>query len=152
MVPVGDIYSSAPAKYVVAAAPTGPNGNGSIAGAWGVGITAGTNNKDVADEFIKYLTSPEVLYQVAAGTGGFIPPVNEVIAQLGEEPKDIIMKKGLDTLENGVVSGVPASLYTDWGAVKAVYDNVFQTLWDNDGVVTKTFLDEQQEALEGLEK
>jgi len=152
MVPVGDIYSSAPAKYVVAAAPAGPKGNGSIAGAWGVGITAGTKNKDVADEFVKYLTRPEVLYQVAAGTGGFIPPVNEVVAQLGEEPKDIVMKKGLDTLENGIVSGVPASNYTDWGAVKAVYDNVFKTLWDNNGEVEKDFLDEQQKALEALEK
>jgi multiple sugar transport system substrate-binding protein len=152
MVPVGDIYSSAPAKYVVAAAPAGPNGNGSIAGAWGVGITAGTNNKDVAEDFIKYLARPEVLYEVAAGTGGFIPPVNEVIAQLGEEPKDIIMKKGLDTLENGVVSGVPASEYTDWGAVKSVFDTVFQEMWDNDGELAKAFLDEQQKELEKLEK
>jgi len=152
MVPVGDIYSSAPAKYVVAAAPAGPNGNGSIAGAWGVGITAGTKNKEVADEFIKYLTRPEVLYQVAAGTGGFIPPVDEVIAQLGEEPKDIIMKKGLDTLQNGVVSGVPGSDYTDWGAVKSVYDTVFKTMWDNNGSLDQSFLDEQQKALEALEK
>ncbi len=43
MVPVGDIYGSAPAKYEVAPAPAGPNGNGTIAGAWGgIGITAGT--------------------------------------------------------------------------------------------------------------
>lgn len=61
------------------------------------------------------------------------------------------MKKGLETLNNGIPSGVPASLYTDWGAVKSVYDTVFKSMWDNDGAYTVDFLDEQQAALEALE-
>ena len=92
----------------------------------------------------------EVLYDVAAGTGGFIPPVVEVVEVLGNDPADIIMKKGLDTLNNGVVSGVPASNYTDWGAVKTVYDEVFKTIWDNEGDFSQEYLDEKQADLEAL--
>lgn len=152
MVPVGDIYSSAPAKYEVAPAPAGPNGNGSIAGAWGVGITAGTENLEACEAFIRFITDTKILYKVAAGTGGFIPPVEEVISELGNDPKDLIMKKGLDTLNNGIVSGVPGSNYTDWGAVKAVYDEVFKQIWDDNGSFTQEFLDEKQADLEALLK
>ncbi len=152
MVPVGDIYSSAPARYTIAAAPAGPNGNGTIAGAWGVGITTGTEKVEAAQSFIKFLTNPDILYKIAAGTGGFIPPVEEVIAKLGNEPKDLIMKKGLDTLNNGVPSGVPGSLYTDFGAVKSVFDTVYKYMWDNGGTYTDEYLDEQQAALEALLK
>lgn len=152
MVPVGDIYGSAPAKYTVAAAPSGPVGNGTIAGAWGIGITSGTEKVEAAEEFIRFLTNPDILYKIAAGTGGFIPPVEEVIAELGNEPKDLIMKKGLDTLNNGIPSGVPGSLYTDFGAVKSVFDTVYKSMWDNGGTYTDAFLDEQQAALEALHK
>ena len=152
MVPVGDIYGSAPAKYTVAAAPAGPVGNGTIAGAWGIGITSGTEKVEAAEEFIRFLTDPDILYKIAAGTGGFIPPVEEVIAELGNEPKDLIMKKGLDTLNNGIPSGVPGSLYTDFGAVKSVFDTVYKSMWDNNGTYTDAFLDEQQAALEALLK
>jgi len=150
MVPVGNVYSSAPAKYEVAAAPAGPNGNGSIAGAWGIGITAGTTKREAAKMFVEFMTDKEVLYEVASGTGGFIPPVVEVVDVLGNDPTDIIMKKGLDTLKNGVVSGVPGSNYTDWGAVKGVFDEVFKELWDNSGEVSQEFLDGKQADLEGL--
>lgn len=152
MVPVGDIYGSAPAKYTVAAAPMGPVGNGTIAGAWGIGITTGTEKGEAAEAFISYLTNPDVLYKIAAGTGGFIPPVEEVIAELGNEPKDLIMKKGLDTLNNGIPSGVPGSLYTDFGAVKSVFDTVYKSMWENGGTYTDAYLDEQQAALEALLK
>lgn len=152
MAPVGDIYGAAPARYEVGPAPAGPNGNGTIAGAWGIGITTGTEKVEAAETFIRYITSADVLYKISAGTGGFIPPVEEVIAELGNEPKDIIMKEGLGTLNNGKPSGVPSSNYTDWGAVKSVYDTVFKTIWDNNGIVTTELLDEQQAVLEGLVK
>ncbi len=42
MSPVGNVYSSAPAQFVIGPAPAGDKGNGSIAGAWCLGITAGT--------------------------------------------------------------------------------------------------------------
>lgn len=150
MVPVGDIYGSAPAKFEVAPAPAGSVGNGTIAGAWGIGITAGTEKVEAAEDFIRYITSADVLYKIAAGTGGFIPPVEEVIAELGNDPKDIIMKKGLETLNNGIPSGVPSSDYTDFGAVKTVFDTVFKTMWDNNGEYTEELLNEQQKILEGL--
>lgn len=152
MVQVGDIYSSAPAQFVVGPAPAGPVGNGTIAGAWGVGITAGTEKAEAAEQFVRFLTRKDILYKISAGTGGFIPPVEEVISELGDEPKDIVIKKGLETLNNGIASGVPASNYQDWGAVKTVYDDVFKKLYDDKGIVDEAFLDEQQAALEALLK
>ncbi|MCK5128817.1 MAG: extracellular solute-binding protein [Clostridiales bacterium] len=150
MVPVGEVYSSAPAKFTIGPAPAGPVGNGTIAGAWGIGITAGTEKKSAADDFVKFITSEKILYKISAGTGGFIPPVEEVIEVLGNEPTDEVIKKGLGTLNAGIPHGVPGSNYQDWGAVKTVYDEVFQKLWDDDGVVDVAFLDTQQAKLEAL--
>ena len=152
MVPVGEVYAAAPAQFTVAAAPAGPEGNGTIAGAWGVGITAGTEKSKAAEEFVEFITRKDILYKISAGTGGFIPPVEEVISELGNDPTDVVIKKGLDTLNAGIPHGVPASLYKDWGAVKTVYDDVFKKLWDDKGVVDEAFLDTQQAALEALLK
>ena len=150
MGPVGQVYASAPAQFTIAPAPAGPVGNGSIAGAWGMGITAGTENVDAAQAFIEYMASPEVLYKVTQGIGGTIPPVQEVVDVLGSEPADEVVKMGLITLEAGIPHGVPGSDYTDWSAVKTVYDETFQKLWDDEGVVDAAFLAQQQEALEAL--
>lgn len=152
MVPVGEIYSSAPAQFTVAPAPAGPEGNGTIAGAWGVGITSGTPRMREAEMFVKFLTREDILYKISTGTGGFIPPVEEVIDVLGDEPTDEVIKKGLGTLNAGIPHGVPGSDYVDWGAVKTVYDEVFQKLWDDGGVVDEAFLDAQQTKLEDLKK
>lgn len=150
MGPVGQVYASAPAQFTIAPAPAGPTGNGSIAGAWGMGITAGTENLDAAQQFIEYMAKPDVLYKVTQGIGGTIPPVQEVVDVLGSEPADEVVKMGLITLEAGVPHGVPAADYTDWGAVKTVYDDTFKMIWDDEGVVDVDFLAQQQEALEAL--
>lgn len=155
MGPVGDAYQSAPAKFVVAPAPAGPAGNGSIAGAWGLGITEGSDNAELAAKFMEYFTSAEVLYDAATGVGGMIPPVVEVVDQLGASAGDKVISKGLETLENGVVSGVPGSEYTDWGAVKAVYDEVFAGVWEKDITSTSDLqaaLAKAQADLEALKK
>jgi len=150
MGPVGQVYASAPAQFTIAPAPAGPEGNGSIAGAWGMGITAGTENVDAAQAFVEYMASPDVLYKVTQGIGGTIPPVQEVVDVLGSEPADEVVKMGLITLEAGIPHGVPAADYTDWGAVKTVYDETFKKLWDDEGVVDVDFLAAQQTALEAL--
>jgi len=150
MGPVGQIYASAPAQFTIAPAPAGPVGNGSIAGAWGMGITAGTEKLEAAQAFIEYMARPEVLYKVTQGIGGTIPPVQEVIEVLGTEPADVVVKMGLITLQSGIPHGVPGSDYTDWGAVKTVYDETFKKLWDDKGVVDDDFLTSQEMALEAL--
>ena len=150
MGPVGQVYASAPAQFTIAPAPAGPVGNGSIAGAWGIGITAGTEKLDAAQAFIEFMTRPDVLYKVTQGIGGTIPPVQEVVDVLGSEPADVVVKMGLITLQTGIPHGVPGSDYTDWGAVKTVYDEVFKKLWDDMGVVDVDYLVSQQAALEAL--
>lgn len=150
MGPVGQVYASAPAQFTIAPAPAGPVGNGSIAGAWGMGITAGTEKLEAAQAFIEYMARPDVLYKVTQGIGGTIPPVQEVVDVLGSEPADEVVKMGLITLKTGIPHGVPGSDYTDWAAVKTVYDETFQKLWDDMGVVDDDYLATQQTALESL--
>ena len=94
MVQVGDIYSSAPAQFAVGPAPAGPSGNGTIAGAWGIGVSAGTEKAEAAKEFVKFITRKDILYKISIGAGGFIPPVEEVISELGEDPTDVCDQEG----------------------------------------------------------
>ena len=151
MGPVGQVYASAPAQFTIAPAPAGPAGNGTIAGAWGIGITAGTEKLEAAQKFVEYMIQPDVLYKITQGIGGTIPPVQEVVDVLGSEPADEVVNMGLITLQAGIPHGVPASLYTDWAAVKTVFDDTFKKLWDDKGVVDTDYLDMQQAALEALE-
>ena len=151
MGPVGQVYASAPAQFTIAPAPAGSEGNGSIAGAWGIGITAGTENLEAAQQFVEFMIQPDVLYSITQGIGGTIPPVQEVVDVLGSEPADEVVKMGLITLQAGIPHGVPSSLYTDWAAVKTVFDETFKKLWDDMGVVDTEYLDAQQAALEALE-
>ncbi len=55
-------------------------------------------------------------------------------------------------LQKGVLSGVPASEYTSWGAVKQVYDDVFAEMIIGTGVYDKALLDAAQARLEALKK
>ena len=41
------------------------------------------------------------------------------------------MQKGLEVLKNGVISGVPSSDFTEWGAVKTLYENIFEGIVKN---------------------
>ena len=150
MGPVGQVYASAPAQFTIAPAPAGPEGNGTIAGAWGIGITAGTEKLDAAEQFVQYMIQPDVLYKITQGIGGTIPPVQEVVDVLGSEPADEVVNMGLITLQAGIPHGVPSANYTDWAAVKTVFDEAFKKLWDDKGVVDTEYLNTQQAALEAL--
>ena len=91
--------------------------------------------------------------KIAEGTGGFIPPVQEAIDYLGDEAIDEVINKAVLVLENGIVSGVPAYLYQDWGAVKQVFDEVFvQMVLNGDGTVDQALLDEAADKLDALLK
>ena len=122
----GQVYASNETAFTLAPAPSGPAGIGSIAGVSGYAIMKGTANYDLALSFLEYLTRPDIQVKLAKGTGGFIPPVEEARDYLGDEAIDEVINKAVLVLNNGVVSGVPAYLYQDWGAVKACYDDVFE--------------------------
>jgi len=152
MARTGEAYRSNPSNYVIAKAPKGPKGIGSIAGVSGFGIPVGAENRDLAIKFIEFMTRPDIAVKVARGTGGFLPPIDEAIAVLGDSPVDEVIKKGVMVLQTGVVSGVPGSAYTSWGAVKQVYDDVFADMIIGTGVYDKAMLDAAQAKLEALKK
>jgi multiple sugar transport system substrate-binding protein len=149
----GQVYASNPTAYTLAPAPIGPTGIGTIAGVSGYAIMKGSENYDLAVDFLEYLTRPEIQVKIAKGTGGFIPPVEEAIDFMGEEAIDEVITKAILVLEQGVVSGVPSYLFQDWGAVKQVFDDVFlDMVLNGDGTVDQAVLDAAAEALVALLK
>jgi len=112
----------------------------------------GSANYDLAVMFLEYLTRPDIQVKIAKGTGGFIPPVQEAIDFLGDEAIDEVINKAVLVLENGVVSGVPAGNYQDWGAVKACFDDVFEDTILAGVEVDQARLDAAQACVDGLLK
>ncbi len=149
----GQVYSSNETQFTLAPAPSGPEGIGSIAGVSGYAIMKDSPNYDMAVKFLEYVTRPDIQVKIAKGTGGFIPPVEEARDFLGAEAIDEVINKAVLVLNNGIVSGVPAYLYQDWGAVKQVFDNVFEEMVLNgDGIVDVALLDAAHAELQALEK
>jgi len=149
----GQVYSSNPANFVVAPVPEGPAGIGSIAGVSGYGVLKNAPNKELAIKFLEYITRPDMQVKIAKGTGGFIPPVEEALNYLGDDPEDEVVAKAVMVLSKGRVSGVPGGDYQDWGAVKKVFDDVFvEMVLNGDGTVNKALLDEAQAKLDALRK
>lgn len=152
MIQAEKIYASSPEDYTVVSAPMGTLGTGSIASAWGIGISTGTTKLAGAEKFIEFITRPDILYDISANTGGYIPPIEEVLPMLGSSPMDVVIREGIYTLQSNVTHSVPSSLYTDWVAIKTIYDDIFAKLWADAGIVDSTYLDEKQEELDSLLK
>ncbi|MCG8453839.1 MAG: extracellular solute-binding protein [Spirochaetales bacterium] len=152
MVRCGDAYQSNPSAYILAPAPAGPKGIGSIAGTSGFAVVKGAPHPELAVKFIEYMTEPAMAVKVARGTGGFIPPIDEAIEQLGDSVQDEIIAKGIMVMKNGVVSGVPGGDYSSWGAVKQVYDDAFQELILKKGEVSTAYLNDAQDRIDALKK
>lgn len=149
----GQVYSSNPANFVVAPVPEGPAGIGSIAGVSGYGILKNAPNKEMAIKFLEYITRPDIQLKIGKGTGGFIPPVEEALNYLGDDPEDEVIAKAVMVLKKGRVSGVPGGDYQDWGAVKKVFDDVFvDMVLNGDGTVDTALLDKAQADLDALRK
>ena len=150
MGPVGVAYQSAPNKFVIGAAPIGSKGVGTTAGSWCYGIQKGAPNIENAKAFIAHVTSPEINYEICTGLGGYMSPVAEVQNLLGAEPGDEIMKAGAGILDTAIVTGVPASEYTDWNSVKLVYGDVFNKILNDKAMPDDAFFDEMQASIEDL--
>ncbi len=149
---VGDIYNSNPAQFVIAPAPKGPAGIGSVAGTSGFAVMKGAPNKEMAVKLIEYMTRPDVQLKIAKGTGGFIPPVDEALTLLGDSTQDEVIQKALHVMNNGVLSFIPPVYGPNWGSVKLVYDEAFNKLVLEDGAVDKAYLDKAQETIESYKE
>jgi multiple sugar transport system substrate-binding protein len=150
---VGQVYASNETQFTVGPAPSGPSGVGTIAGAHGLGIVEGTANFDAAVQLVEYMTRPEIQTKLNKGTGGFIPVVAEAIDFLGDEPSDEIIRKALIVLGLGIPSHLPVADFQDWGAVKQLFDDVYQEMvLGGDGTVDQALLDAKQAELDALRK
>ena len=150
MGPVGVAYNASPNDYVVGAAPKGPNGAGSTAGAWSYGIQKGTKNKELAEKFLSYVIDPKVNYELCTEFGGLLSPIKEVGSML--EKSDVIMTAGSKMLDTTMVSGVPSTQYTDWNAVKLLYGDLFNKILKDKAVPANDFFTELQTKLQALKK
>jgi len=148
MAPVGTSYNASPNSYVIGAAPKGSEGAGSTSGAWAWGIQKGAPHKDLAEKFIEYIAKPEVNYDFCTNFGGALSPIEEVGDIL--ESSDVVMRAGIEMLQTTKVSGVPATEYTDWNAVKILYGNAFDEMLKNKAVPSDEFLADLQSQLEAL--
>ncbi|HPE69857.1 MAG TPA: extracellular solute-binding protein [Thermotogota bacterium] len=125
---VGEIYKNDPTQFVIAPAPTGPAGIGSIAGTSGYALVKGSQHKELALKFLEYMTRPDIMLKSSKGTGGFIPPVDEALALLdSEDEQDLVIAKAIGVMQNGVLSYI-APVWSDWGQVKLVYDDIFKKM------------------------
>jgi len=148
---VGDIYRSNPAQFVIAPAPKGLAGIGSVAGTSGFTIVEGAPHKELAIKLVEYMTRPDIQLKIAKGTGGFIPPVEEAIDLLDDSIEDEIIHKALQVMDKGVLAFIPPMFGTKWGDVKLIYENAFRKLVLEDGAVDQAYLDNAQEKIDALE-
>ncbi len=152
MVRVGDVYRENPGNFILAPAPRGTEGIGTIAGASGFAVINGAPHKDLAIEFVKFMTDPARAIKISKGAGGFIPLVNESLSLLGDSPEDEIIAKGIEMLKTAIVSGVPGGDYVSWGDVKQVYDDAFRELVMTRQEVDLDYLNAAQEKLNQMRK
>jgi len=148
----GQVFASNETQFTLGPAPSGPAGIGSIAGVSGYGIMKGAPNRDLAIKFLGYLTRPDIQVKIAKGTGGFIPPVKEAVDYLGTDPTSEVINKALMVLNKGVVSGVPAGNYQDWGAVKKCFDDAFADTILAGKDMSQQRADQVQACVEALKK
>ena len=153
LIPVANAVAAAPAKYEVFPGPKGTSGKaGSIAGGHGIGLIKNSPNEAMAREFIKWLTAPDQIVHASLGT---IPPLAEATTALSNEPSDVVIKMGIETLKNANIEGLQMiSQYTDWGALKGTYDRIFVGIM-NGSVTTanlQTKLDEEQVKMLALKR
>ncbi len=148
MAPVGTAYNAAPNEYIIGAAPKGSNGAGSTSGAWCYGIQKGAKNQELAEKFIRYVTTPQVNYDFCSNYGGALSPIQEVGDIL--ESSDVVMRAGIEMLQTTTIRGVPATKYTDWNAVKLIYGEIFNKVLADKAVPSPEYFTEMQAKLDAL--
>lgn len=148
MAPVGTSYNAAPNKFVIGAAPKGSVGAGSTSGAWCYAIAKDAPHQDLAEKFINYVADPEVNYEFCTNYGGSLSPISEVGSIL--ESGDVVMRAGFEMLETTKITGVPATEYSDWNAVKLLYGDILNEILTKKAVPSDKFLEDAQAKLDDL--
>jgi len=125
---VGEAFETNETRYVIGKMPSGTKGRGAIVGFSGIGMFKGAPNQDYALKVLKHFTNPEIQVKLARGTGGFVPAEEAALKFLDDnDPQDIVIRKAMREMQgNVVISGVPAYKFKSWGAVKMVFDNLWE--------------------------
>lgn len=148
---IGEIYSSSPMKFIVAPVPKGPAGRGSVTGVSGLALMKNAPNRELALNFMEYITRPGIQNKIAKGTGGFIPTVEESITQLSEgQTLEAVIHSSMAVLKTGKLAYIPA--YRDWGAVKLYFDEAFEKTVFEDGRIDQTYLNDTQAKIDALKE
>ncbi|MHB8063294.1 MAG: sugar ABC transporter substrate-binding protein [Ruminiclostridium sp.] len=144
-------YNQAPDKFVVAPVPMGEDGyRGTIQGGHGIGIVAGSPNKDASKKFIDFILRDDILYNVMSKTGPWVPAKQEVASKLGSDPADVIMKIGLESLSGDTrTDRVRSSEYQDFNLVKKLYETAFADILAGKNL-DQAYLDAKQAELEKI--
>ena len=149
---LGQVYAANKTKYEVAPVPKGSDGRGIVVGSTGIGLIAGSKNEEMAMKLMNYLTEPKILIELAKGTGGFIPPMEEAVKYLGDEPGDVVIQKSLEELKDGIIGFYCPGDYKDWNSVKGVFESIFQNEILEGKSVTPEILSKAAKELEELKK
>jgi multiple sugar transport system substrate-binding protein len=131
MGPVGNAVALAPDQYLIAPAPIGDAGRGSISGAHGYALLAGAPNPQGAKKVLEFISTPANNYVFCKGIGGVISPIAEVKDLFGTvDVKEKIIKIAMEfmTASNSKVSGIPSVNYKDFNAVKAQFDSILESI------------------------
>lgn len=143
---VGEIFTSNPTAFVIAPPPVGPAGRGSVAGVSGLGIMKHAQNRDLAVKFLQYLTRPDIQLQLAKGTGGFVPTVEEALEFPGKSTRDKVIRTSMEVMTNANLAYIPAT--PQWTSIKLIFDDAFKTLILEQGNIDPSYLKQKQKQVE----
>lgn len=134
MSPAGEIQRFRPDSFEILPPPSGDTGRGSIIGAWGLGVLNNAPHREEAIKFIEHMTRKDVSYRYCTGLGGLISTVDEVtqdvkaLPESGLSTAESIMMMGIEVMESGCTAAVPSADFSDWNAVKGVYETMFDKI------------------------
>jgi multiple sugar transport system substrate-binding protein len=140
-------------QFLVVPAPSGPSGIGSVAGISGLALMEDAPNQAGAEAFLEYLSRPDIQVKISKGTNGLIPSVLEAANIAGDDVQGKVIAAGVGVLEDGVVSGIPADDFQDWGAAKQIFDDAFaRIVLNGNGKVDEAYLTKAAGLLDEIRK
>lgn len=143
-------FDAEPANFVAFPAPAGPAGRGYMPVVVGLGIPFTSPNPGSAEEFIRFLLSPETQSQILAELG-FYPVISEV--DMTNLPEGVAIQAAAvlaqQNAEDAIPSLLPVGLGDRGGEINQIFRDAF-TRVVVDGEDAATVLEEQGGVLQTL--
>lgn len=143
-------FDAEPENFVAFPAPAGPAGRGYMPVVVGLGIPFTSPNPDSAEEFIRFLLSPETQSQILAELG-FYPVISEV--DMTNLPEGVAIQAAAvlaqQNSEDAIPSLLPVGLGDRGGEINQIFRDAF-TRVVVDGEDAATVLEEQGGVLQTL--